>query len=98
MNLARILRSLEWGVKVGQGGGDEDKVYRSAMPRGAATGRRAPRASRRVCGFWSTFLYQLQHEPDRDGDRAPELPADHADLDPAVVGRRSLRQSLNLPF
>jgi hypothetical protein len=57
VNLARILRSLEWGVKVGQGGGDEDKVYRSAMPRGAATGRRAPRASRRVCGFWSTFLY-----------------------------------------
>jgi hypothetical protein len=31
-------------------------------------------------------LVPLQHEPDRDGDRAPELPADHADLDPAVVG------------
>jgi hypothetical protein len=34
VNLARILRSSEWGVKVGQGGGDEDEVYRSAMPWG----------------------------------------------------------------
>jgi hypothetical protein len=33
-DLARILRSSEWGVKVGQGGGDEDEVDRSAMPRG----------------------------------------------------------------
>ncbi len=24
---------------------------------GGTTGRRAPRASSRVCGFWSTFLY-----------------------------------------
>jgi len=57
VNLERILRSSEGGDKVGQGGGDGDEVDRNAMPRGAATGRRAPRASSRVCGFWSTFLY-----------------------------------------
>ncbi len=57
MNLARILRSSEWGVKVGQGGGDEDEVERSATPRGGGYRSPGARASSRVCGFWSTFLY-----------------------------------------
>src|ERR1035437_3446697 len=31
-------------------------------------------------------LLAFQHEPDRDGDRAPGLPPDHADLDLSVAG------------
>jgi hypothetical protein len=57
----------------------------------------APRASTRIEGFWSTFLYHcvsepctgrrpFQYEPDRDGDRASGLPAVYAEFDLAVAG------------
>jgi hypothetical protein len=72
---------------------EETRARLTEAPAAGATGRWAPRLAESA-GSVEHVLVPLEHEPDRDGDRAPELPADHADLDPVVVGRRSLRQSL----